>query len=102
AERTFRVLAELELAERHLPRIEQQQAVEKDPLGAENDLDHLVCLDRADDPWQYSKHAALCTGRDQPRRRRLRIQAAIARSLLCPEDARLPFEPKDRTVNIWF
>ena len=46
------------------------------------------------------KHPALRTGRHQPRRWRLRIKAAVARSIFGGKHAGLPFEPENRSVNI--
>ena len=57
-------------------------------------------MDHADHARQYSEHAAFSAARHKPRRRRLGIQAAIARALLRVEDRRLTLEPEDRAVHI--
>ena len=49
-----RILAQFQLAKLHLPGIEQQQAVQEYFRRAENDLDRLVSLNRADDSRQHA------------------------------------------------
>ncbi len=98
---TLRILTQLELAKLHGPRVKQQQTIDQQIFSTENNLDRFVRLDRADDPGQHAEHATFSTRRHKSGRRRLRIQAAVARALLGPEHARLPFKPEDRAVNIW-
>src|SRR5439155_1747020 len=47
-----------------------------------------------------AEHARLGTGRYKSRRRRLGIQAAVARSFPSVEDARLSLETEDRAVHV--
>src|SRR6185369_12089338 len=97
----LRILPQLELTELHGPGVKQQQTIDQQILSAENDLDRFVCLNRADDPRQYAEHTTFSARRHESRRRRLRVQAAITRALLGPEDARLSFKAKDRAVDVW-
>src|SRR6266850_2321103 len=46
--------------------------------------------------------AAFRARRHQTRRRWFGIQAAVTRAALSPKNARLSFEAKDRTVDVWF
>src|SRR5215813_4424504 len=102
ADRAIRVLAQLQFAEAQAPGVEQKQPIDHDIGRAENDLNRLVRLDRADDARQHSEHSAFGTGRHQSGWRRLRIKAAIARATLGPEDTGLALETKDRAVNVGF
>src|ERR1051325_4204450 len=98
--RTLRILSQFELAKLHRPRIKHQQSIDQEIFRAENNLDRFVRLDRTDDPWQHTEHTALRARGHQTRRRRFRIQTAIARTLLRTEDTCLPFKPEARTVNV--
>ncbi len=100
AHRAIRIFAQLQLAKLHGQRIEQQQATDKAVAAPQNQLDRLHGLNRADDPRQYAEHAALRARRDEPRRRRLGIQAAVARPFRHAEHGYLPFEAKNRAVHI--
>ena len=100
ADRALGVLAELELAELHLQRVEQQQPADQRVADPDDQLDDLVGLERADDPGQHAEHAALGAGRHQARRRRLREEAAVARPLRSPEDRDLALETEDRAVDV--
>src|SRR6185369_16133260 len=99
--RTLRILPQFELAKLHGPGIKQQQPIDQQIFRAENDLDRLVCLNRADDARQNAQHTAFRARWYQSRRRWLRIQTTITSSLLCPENTRLTFEPEDRAVDVW-
>src|SRR5215204_6097171 len=101
ANRALRILAQFELAELHRPRVKQQQTIDQQIFRTENDLDRFVCLDRPDNARQYTEHTTFRARRHEAGRRRLRIQAAIARALLGPEDARLTFKPENRAVDVW-
>src|SRR5207244_11462212 len=89
ADGTFRVLAELQLAEFHLERVEHKQPANQRVLFPEQQLECLDRLDRADDSREDAEHAALGTGRYESRRRRLGLQAPVARSFPRVEDAGL-------------
>jgi hypothetical protein len=100
ADRAIGILAQLEFAELHAQRVDQQQASDQRLAFAENQLDHFGGLHHADQPGQNAQHSALGAGRNQSRRRRLGIQAAIARAIFGGEDAGLAFEAENRSVNI--
>ena len=102
ADRAIRILAELQLAELHPQRIEDQESTDQWFANPENQFQRFVRLNAADDARQDTEDAALGTARDQPRRRRLRIQAAVARTLLRTEDRRLSFESEDTAVRVRF
>ncbi len=67
---------------------------------AEDELHGLGGLDRADEPGQDAEHARLGAARDEPGRRRLRIQAAVAGAVLGREHRRLPLEAEDAAVDV--
>ena len=88
AGRTMRVAPELQLAKARLERIEDEQPTGQRVRLLQDDLDGLVDLDRADDPAQHAQNACFLAGRRHLGRRRIGIQAPIAR----------PFE-RDKVVN---
>src|SRR6185503_10443106 len=100
AHRTIGILAQLQFTEAHAPRVEEQQPVHHDVRCTENNLDRFVRLNRADDSGQHSQHTTFGTRWNQARRRRLRIEAAVAGPAFGPEHARLSFKTKDRAVNV--
>ena len=77
-----------------------QQAPDERLAFAENQLDDLRRLDHADQPGQDAEHAALRAGRNEARRRRFRVEAAVARTLFGRKDTRLAFKAKNRTVGV--
>ncbi len=100
AHRAVGVLLELQLAPAHAQRVEEQQPADERLAGAEDQLDGLQRLQRADDPRQHAQHAALGAARHQPRRRRLPEQAAVARPARRVEHRDLALEPEDRAVHV--
>src|SRR5947209_171150 len=95
-----RVFPELQLAEAKVPRVEPKQAVDERLGPAEDELDGLVRLNRADDAGQKAEDSALRATRHASDGRRLRIQTAVARTFRRPEDARLPLEAEDRAIDV--
>ncbi len=59
-----------------------------------------VGLDAADDARQHAEHAAFRAARDEPGRRRLRVEAPVARAFLRREHRRLSLEPEDAAVHV--
>src|SRR5208282_4188467 len=98
---TSRIFAQLEFAEFHAERIEEQQPANEALAAAKNQLDGFHRLDGTDDARQHAQHAALSAGGHESWRRRFRIQAAVARSFRHAEHRSLPFKAKDRAVNVW-
>ena len=58
----------------------QQEPADQRLTDAEDQLDRLGRLDRADHARQDAEHAAFRAARHLPRRRRLRVEAAVART----------------------
>ena len=100
ADRALGILAQLQFAEAHAERIDQQQAADERVAFAQNELDDLSGLDDADQAGQNAQHAAFSATRHQAGRRRLRIEAAVAGAVLGREDAGLAFKAEDRAVRI--
>ena len=100
AHRAVRILPQLQLAEAHPQRVVDQEAADQRLADAGDQLDRLGRLDHADDARQHAEHAAFGAARHQPGRRRLGIQAAIARAVLGREHRRLPLEPEDAAVGV--
>src|SRR5439155_5760562 len=78
AHRALGILLELQFAEPHPERIEDQESPDEWLAYSEDQLDGFGRLDDADDAGQDAEHTTLCAARYESRRRRLRIQAAIA------------------------
>ena len=100
ADRAVGVLAQLQLAEAHPQRVVDQEPADQRLAGAEDQLDRLGRLDRADDAGQHAEHAAFGAARHQSGRRRLGIQAAVARAVLGREHRCLALEPEDAAVDV--
>src|SRR5215472_9363163 len=94
------ILAQLELAELHGKRVEEQQASDKRRALADDQLQSFGGLNRADNSRQHAQNSPFGAGRNQSRRGRLRIQAAVARSPRVAEDGDLSFKAENRAVNI--
>ena len=78
AYRTLGILLELQFAEPHPERIEDQESPDQRLAYSEDQLDGFGRLDDTDDPGQDAEHTTFCAAWDESRRRRLRIQAAVA------------------------
>src|SRR5690348_4728912 len=100
AHRALGILAQFEFAEAHSQRVKQEQSANQTIAAAENQFDRFHSLNRADDSWQNAEHSALSAGRHQAGRRRLGIEAAVARTVRHAEDRDLPLEPKNGAVHI--
>src|SRR5580704_10139900 len=102
AERAIGIFAQLEFAEAHGERVEEQQTADERFADADDEFQSFGCLNRADDSGQHAEHAAFGARGHEARRRRLRIQAAIAGAIGIAEDGYLAFEAKNGAVNIGF
>jgi hypothetical protein len=100
ADGALRVALQLERAELHLQGIEEQEPADQRLAGADDELQRLGGLDGAHDAGQHAEHAAFGAARDEARRRRFRIEAAIARAVLRREDRDLAVEPEDAAVHV--
>ena len=67
---------------------------------ADDELQSFRGLDRAHDSGQHAQHAAFGAGRNQSRRGRFGIQAAVARAAGSAENRDLALEAEDRAVNV--
>ena len=100
ADRALCVLPYFQLAEPHLQRIEEQESPDQRFTGAQNRLDRLGRLDRANHARQDAQNTAFGATRHEPRRRRIGKHAPIARTAGRREHRHLPFEPEDAAVDI--
>src|SRR6476660_10285928 len=92
------ILPQLQLAELHPQRIENQEPADEGLTGSDNQLEGFVRLNASDDPRQHAEHPAFRAAWHQSGRRRLGIQAAIARTLFRRENRRLTLEAEDTAV----
>src|SRR6266436_3857961 len=100
AHRAVGILAQFQLAEFHGQSVKQQQAASEAIAAAEDQLDGLHGLNGPDDSGQHAQNAALRARWHEPGWRRLRIQAAIARTIGHAEHGHFSFEAKNRAVHI--
>src|SRR5256886_2400320 len=100
AHRAVRLFRSLELAELQLEGVEQDETPDQRLTHAQNQLDGLHRLNRPDDPGQHAEHTAFRAGRHEPRRRRLRVEAAVTGALCRVKHGGLAFEAEDRSVHV--
>src|SRR5271156_1775353 len=100
AERAIGIFAELELAEAHGERVEEQQTADEGFTDADDEFQSFGCLDRADDSGKHAEHAAFGARGHQAWRRRFGIQAAIAGAVGITEDGYLAFETENGAVHV--
>src|ERR1700690_4656449 len=98
----IRILAQLELAEFHVERVDQQQPANQRLTLAQDQLDDFSGLHHTHESGQNAQHSTLGARWNQSWWRRFGIQAAVAGTFLGSEDTGLPFETEDRTVDVWF
>src|SRR5918994_404076 len=94
------VLAELHLAEAHVQGVVEQKPSDERLADPEYELDGLGSLDGSDGAGKDAEHPALRAARYEPRRRRLGLEATVARAFLSVEHARLALEAEDGAVDI--
>src|SRR6185369_15538603 len=78
-DRAVHVPLELELGERAVEGIEEQQTAGERLADPEDDLQDLIGLEQAHDPGHHAEHAGHGAAGCERRRRRRRIEAAVAR-----------------------
>src|SRR3984957_3102970 len=100
AHRAIRILAQLQFAELHSERIEQKQATNETVAFSKNQLDRFHRLNRSDDSWQDTENTAFRARRNESRRRRFGIKAAVARPVGHAEHGDLSLEAEDRSVHV--
>src|SRR5919204_1461906 len=99
ADRALRIAAEAHLAEAALQRVVQKIPSDERIADPEKELDRLGGLHGADDSRQNAEHAGLGARRRQLRWRRLREEAAVARTLERLEHGDLTLEAEDRSMH---
>src|SRR5580692_4961193 len=87
AGRTVGILAQLELAELHAKRIDEQQPTNEWVTLAKNQLDHFSRLNYAHEARQNAQHSTFRARGDQSRWRRFGIQTSIAWAVCGRENA---------------
>src|SRR5215213_268946 len=102
ADRAVQILAELHLAEAHAQSIIEEEPSDERLADPEYELDSLRGLDGPDGAGKDAEHPTLSAAGYEPRRRRLGIEAAVARTFRGKEHARLAFEAEDGAVDVRF
>src|SRR5271170_7262597 len=100
ADRAIGILAQLEFAELHAQRVDQQQAADERLTHAENQLDHFGGLHHAHQTGQNAEHSAFGARWNQAGRWWLPIEAAVAGAVFGGEHTSLALEAKDRSVDV--
>src|SRR6266849_2116649 len=94
------ILAQFQFAESHAKSVVQQEAADQWLADSEDELHSLGSLNQSDGAGENSEHPAFGATRHQAGRRRLGVEASIARSSLIGEDGSLPLEPEDGSVDV--
>ncbi len=95
------IATQLEFAELHVERVEEQQASDHGRAFAQREFQNLRRLNATDDAGQHAEDAAFCATRHHAGRRRFGIQTAVARAAeVRREHAGLALEPEDRAIDI--
>src|SRR5262249_31599694 len=100
ARRAVGILAQLQFAEFHAQRVDQQEPPDERVACTKDQLDDLCRLHHPHEAGENSKHSAFGAGWNESRRWRLWIKTAIAWSFFGGEYAGLAFEAEDRSVHI--
>src|SRR5262249_40368403 len=100
ADRALRILAQFQLAEAHLERVEEEQAPNQRLSRSEQQFHGFGCLDYADYAGKNSQHASFGAAGHQSGGRRLRIKATIAGPSRHTKHRCLAFEPEDTAVDV--
>src|SRR6185436_17358266 len=99
AHRALRIARTLELAELHRQSVEVQLAPRQRLALAQQHLDRLGRLQRADDAAEHAQHARLLARRRHVRGRRLRVEATVAGTFERQERGHRPLEAIDAAVD---
>ena len=100
ADRAVGIFVQLQRAELHGERIDEQEATGEALADAQDQLDDFGGLDDADQTRENSEDSTLRAGGNKARRWRLRVEAAVAGRVLGGEDAGLPLEAEDGAVDV--
>src|SRR5439155_25331719 len=82
AHRALGIAPELDLAEAHAARVVGQEPPDQRVAHPDQELDGLRRLDHADHAWEHAQDPGLASAGHEPRRRRRRVETAIARPLV--------------------
>src|SRR5688572_7321684 len=99
ARRALRIAAQLQLAELGLERVVDQEPALESLAQVQDELDRLGGLEHAHDAGQHAEHTGLLARRRLLGRRRLRVEAAVARAAVGREHRELTLEAEDRRVD---
>jgi len=81
-------------------RVVGQEPPDQGLAHPDQELDGLRRLDHADHAWEHAQDPGLASAGHEPRRRRRRVQAPIARALVGGEDRGHALELEDGAVDI--
>jgi hypothetical protein len=95
-----RVAGDGHAQEAHGEGVDHEQATDERLADAEEELERLGRLEGADQPGEDAEHAGVGAARDQAGRRRLGVEAAVARAVGRREHRHLPLEPVDAAVDV--
>src|SRR5207302_9902046 len=95
-----RIAADFKFLEAHLQSIVEEQTADEGRTRAKNKLDGFSRLDAADEARKDAKDAPLRAARHFPRRWRLGIKAAVARTARRRENGSLAVKTEDAAVDI--
>ena len=95
------IALQLQFTEFHFPCVIEQQTSYQCVVSTNNEFDNFIGLDHSNHAGQNAQNTAFRAGWNQTGRRRLAIQAAVARPVFRIEHACLSFELEYRSVNIW-
>src|SRR5262249_52885238 len=90
----------LQLTEFHPQRVVDHEPFDERLADTGNQLDRLSRLDDSDDARQHAEYSPFRAARNESWRRRLWIQAAVARAIFGREHGRLPLEAEDAAVRV--
>src|SRR5690606_12400042 len=96
----FGIAPQPELAPLERERIEECEPSDERIAAAEEQLDCIERLKRADDAGQNAEHATLGATRNEARGGRLAEEAAVAGRTAAGEHGDLSFEAQDRPVDV--
>src|SRR5206468_8093955 len=100
AHRALRIAPKLDLAEAHAEGVVGQEPADQRLADAKQHLDGLGRLHHSDHAWEHAQDAGLASGGHEARRRRSRIEAAVAGALSGREDRGHALELEDRAVDV--
>src|SRR5690348_17989181 len=98
AGRALRVAIELQFLKLGAKRVEREQTPDEWFALFQNELDGFAGLKHADDAGQNAQHARLRAAWRERHWRRLRIEAAIAGTIVGLEDGKLAFKAVDAAM----